>query len=85
MTDTAYEHLKEQIRAYFPDGFFLVGAKEGEIEEAVMDWDNSMQARFIGEGVIELYVQVWGIPDNISVGYEEVAFEPDGDWLEEED
>tara|TARA_R110000744_G_scaffold36217_1_gene83761 strand:- start:1527 stop:1784 length:258 start_codon:yes stop_codon:yes gene_type:complete len=85
MTDLSIEHLKEQLRAYYPDGFFLVGVRDGELEDPIMDYDNPMQGNFLEHGVMDSYVRTWGIPDNLAVNYEEIAFEPDGDWVEEED
>lgn len=85
MTDAHLEHLKEYLRAFFKDGFFLVGLKDGDAVDPIMEWDTPMQQSYLERATIDAYIRTWGIPDNVTHEYEEVTFEAEGDWLEDED
>jgi len=82
MTDTALAHLTEQLEAYFPDGCFVVGVRDGECEDPIVLFRSSMQYNNLNAVVHEVVDNYFGpfLDDG-----ETVTFEADGDWLEDDD
>ena len=62
MTDTAREHLMEQLEARFPEGFALFYNADGEFADPLVWFPDRCRGRFLGENIEYNFPWYWGGP-----------------------